>query len=174
MTARGKTNQPLGYMDDDIQDISQWPRVDGSSRYYAALKAAAECHPLATEGLMRADRHRLRRWQQFIDPVDLEAVNSLFGYLISASQILDKSGDNRDLIFLPERIAGDVRIALDGLVSGYLQTVSDAMRDIIEAELLVRDFALDTSRINKWRSTSKENGVAQAKICYGNTSDLAF
>jgi hypothetical protein len=157
MTAAEGTNQSPGSMgNDDTYDMSQWPRADSSSRYHAALKALADSYPLATEALMRADRHRLRRLQQFVDPVDLEAVNSLFGYLISVSRSLGETRENHDLIFLPDRVMGDVRIALEGLMSGYLQTVSDAMRDIIETELLIRDFALDATQINKWRNTSKD------------------
>ena len=149
-------NQPRDSKDDDADGGKQWRRADSSSRYHAALKEVSDSYPLATEGLMRADRHRLRRWQQFLDSVDLEAINSLLGYLISSSSSLDEAGENNDLSFLPDRIAGDVRISLEGLMSGHLQTTSDAMRDIIETELLIRDFALDTNQIDKWRNTSND------------------
>jgi hypothetical protein len=104
---------------------------------------------------MRADRHRLRRWQQFIDSVDLRAIDLLLGFLISVSRSLDANNEH-DLAFLPDRIADDVRISLEGLLSGYLQAASDAMRDIIEAELLIRDFASDPERITKWRNASED------------------
>lgn len=131
------------------------PRADASSRYHAALKESAKAYPHATEALMRADRHRPRRWQQFVDSVDLRAIDLLLGFLISVSQSLDAS-ELHDLAFLPERIADDVRISLEGLLSGYLQVASDAMRDIIETELLIRDFASDPDRISTWRKAGEE------------------
>jgi hypothetical protein len=105
---------------------------------------------------MRADRHRPRRWQQFIDPIDLKAIDSLLKYLISVSRSLTEASGTRDLAFLSDRIADDVRISLEGLMSGHLQVASDAMRDIMETELLIRDFALDPSQIEKWRNASED------------------
>jgi hypothetical protein len=154
-TAEG-TNQPANLTIDSVQEGLQWPRADNSSRYHAALKAASDTYPLVTEGLMRADRHRLRRWQQFIDPIDLEAIDSLLKYLASVSRSLNQTEKNHNLAFLPNHIADDVRISLEGLMSGHLQTVSDAMRDSIETELLIRDFALETSHIDKWLSTEED------------------
>jgi hypothetical protein len=104
---------------------------------------------------MRADRHRLRRWQQFIDSVDLQAIDLLLGFLISVSKSLEAS-ELHDLAFLPDRIADDVRISLEGLLSGYLQVASDAMRDIIETELLIRDFSSDPDRITRWRNANED------------------
>lgn len=135
---------------------SQWPRVDSSSRYHATLKESAKSYPLATEALMRADRHRPRRWHQFIDAIDLKAIDLLLKYLISVSRSLTEARETFDLAFLPYRIADDVRISLEGLLSGYLHVASDALRDIMETELLIRDFALDPSQIDRWRNATED------------------
>jgi hypothetical protein len=149
-------NQASDVSDDDTNGGPQWPRADSSSRYHATLEESAGSYPLATEALMRADRHRPRRWQQFMDPIDLKAIDSLLTYLISVSRSLNEAIGTRDLAFLPDRTADDVRISLEGLMSGYLQVASDAMRDIMETELLIRDFALDPSQIEKWRNASED------------------
>jgi hypothetical protein len=149
-------NQESDAGDDHTNGGPQWPRADSSSRYHAILKESVDSYPFVTEALMRADRHRPRRWQQFIDPIDLKAIDSLLKYLISVSRSLTEASGTRDLAFLPDRIADDVRISLEGLMSGYLQVASDAMRDIMESELLIRDFALDPSQIEKWRHASED------------------
>jgi hypothetical protein len=118
------------------------------------LEESAEHYPLATEALMRADRHRPRRWEQFIDPLDVHAIDLLLSFLIESSDALAASAYD-DLDFLPTRIADDVRMSLEGMLSGYLQVASDAMRDVIETELLVRDFALDSRQIDRWRNADE-------------------
>lgn len=138
-----------------VKKITKTARADGSSRYHATLQKSANSYPLATDALMRADRHRPRRWQQFIDDIDLKAIDSLLEYLIAVSRSLTEASETCDLDFLPDRIADDVRISLEGLLSGYLQIPSDAMRDIIETELLIRDFAFDPSRIDRWRNANE-------------------
>jgi hypothetical protein len=114
------------------------------------LQESAEHYPLATDALMRADRHRPRRWQQFIDPIDVQAIDLLLGFLMEASDALAAASASRDLDFLPTRIADDLRMSLEGMLSGYLQVASDAMRDVIDTELLIRDFALDPRQIDRW------------------------
>jgi hypothetical protein len=57
------------------------PQAVASSRYYSTLKKSSKLYPKATEALMRAERHRLRRWRQFIDPIDLQAIDLLLGFL---------------------------------------------------------------------------------------------
>lgn len=132
------------------------PRANPSSRYHETLKKSSKAYPHATDALMRAERHRSRRWQQFIDPIDLQAIDLLLDFLISASESLKGASETQDLAFLPDRIADDVRMSLEGILSGYLQIASDAMRDIIETELLIRDFVLDPNQIDKWRDADDE------------------
>jgi hypothetical protein len=104
---------------------------------------------------MRSDRHRPRRWEQFIDSVDLQAIELLLNFLTSASNLLAGDSETSDLAFMPTRVADDVRMSLEGLLSGYLQIASDAMRDIIETELLIRDFVLNPEQIDRWRSADE-------------------
>lgn len=104
---------------------------------------------------MRADRHRLRRWRQFIDPIDLHAIELLLEFLTSASRELSESAETRPTVFLPARIADDVRMALESILSGHLRAATDAMRDVLETELLVRDFARDTAQIARWHTADE-------------------
>ena len=105
---------------------------------------------------MLTDRHRPRRWQQFVDSIDLQAVELLLGFLASASDLLASNSETCELHFLPTRVADDVRMALEGLLSGYLQISSDAMRDAMETELYIRDFALDPRQIRRWRDADED------------------
>lgn len=149
------TQPPSGADDSTNQRPQGQPWGDAYSPYDALLKENAKAYPLVIDSLRRSDRHRLRCWQQFIDPTDLQAIELLLDFLISASNLLKKNEGTSALIFIPERIADDVRVSLDGLLSGYLQIPSDAMRDIMETEFLIRDFALDPEQINVWRNADE-------------------
>src|SRR5690242_13642183 len=125
------TQLPSGTEDSTDQRRIERPQADPSSRYHSILQESAESYPLATEALMRSDRHRPRRWQQFIDPIDLHAIELLLGFLACASDMLAKNSATTALFFVPTRIADDMRMSLEGLLSGYLQISSDAMRDVM-------------------------------------------
>jgi hypothetical protein len=142
--------------EDSQDDQSQErPNLSAYPPYYAALQEISKSYPLVTEALMRSDRHRPRRLQQFIDAVDLQAMERLLEFLMSASHLLAGDKQMNDLAFLPIRIGDDVRMSLEGLLSGYLQIASDAMRDAIETELLIRDFALNPAQISIWRNADE-------------------
>jgi hypothetical protein len=73
-------------------------------------------------------------------------------------------------------------MSLEGLLSGYLQIALDAMRDAMETELLIRDFALDPAQINVWRNADEallrrtfkpvDLRERQAKVLGVNVRDL--
>ncbi len=53
---------------------------------------------------------------------------------------------------LADRVRGDAEQAVDSLLDGVRAVVSDAMRDVMEAELLIRRFALDPTVVSVWSS----------------------
>jgi len=70
---------------------------------------------------------------------------------------LDKLADAFDgtpalsrLAFLIRRSAADFETATDAALAGYLSVAMDAMRDVMEIDALLRDFSLDSSRIDRW------------------------
>lgn len=154
--ALDSTQLPSGTEDGTDQRPIDRPQADPSSRYHSILQESAKTYPFATEALMRSDRHRPRRWQQFIDAIDLQAIELLLTFLASASGMLAENSETSDLYFLPTRVADDVRMSLEGLLSGYLQVSSDATRDMMESELLIRDFAYDPRQIRRWRDADED------------------
>lgn len=72
---------------------------------------------------------------------------------------------------LAERVVGDVEEAFDGLLVGVAARVSDAMRDVMEAELLIRLFASNPSVVAEWADADREKlyadfspGKVRAKV----------
>lgn len=72
---------------------------------------------------------------------------------------------------LAERVAGDVEEAFDGLLVGVAARVSDTMRDVMEAELLIRLFVSDPSLVAEWADADREKlyerfspGKVRAKV----------
>ena len=125
------------------------------TNYEALVRAHSSTHPLTASFLLRANNGRARRWQQFLDSLDLRAIECLLEFLRTASNVLASVCSSTDLQFLPRRITDDVGTALEGILGGRLQIASDAMRDIIEIELLIDDFIFTPSRLAMWRSANK-------------------
>jgi hypothetical protein len=55
---------------------------------------------------------------------------------------------------LVERSRADFIIALDATLAGQLSVAMDAMRDILEIEMLLLDFVAEPSHLSRWLSTS--------------------
>jgi hypothetical protein len=52
--------------------------------------------------------------------------------------------------FLPRRAKKDIEIAVEALLMGRQAIVADSMRDVMEIELLCRDFAVRPNHIERW------------------------
>ncbi len=62
------------------------------------------------------------------------------------------------LAFLVTRSAADFETATEATLSGYLSVAVDAMRDVMEIENLLLDFAVSPAHIDEWLAA----GVSQA------------
>ncbi len=64
--------------------------------------------------------------------------------------------DKRGVHVLVDRVRADLEEAIDGFLCGVRATVSNSMRDVMEAELLIRLFALAPDEITTWLGASAE------------------
>lgn len=70
-----------------------------------------------------------------------------------------EDADLSGLTFLVERFQSDVEVAVEALLGGRHGVLANAMRDVMEMELLVRDFSLDPGHITKWLSCNENTRV---------------
>jgi hypothetical protein len=62
------------------------------------------------------------------------------------------------------RARADFEIALDATLGGHFAPASDAMRDVLEIEMLLLDFAVDPDRLNLWLSGTKQSTFRPAEV----------
>ncbi len=83
-------------------------------------------------------------------------LDQLLGYLEVAERAFSDGpplmAGTADLI---ARGRSDFVIALDATLGGLMSVASDAMRDVLEIEMLLLDFALDPDRLDLWLSDTR-------------------
>lgn len=100
--------------------------------------------------LRRADRLRAQRVAELAAGARFRGLNELLEHLDDIVEQFQCDQSLRRLAFLVERSVGDFEIAIESALSGYLSVAADAMRDVMEVENLLLDFAVDPSRIDEW------------------------
>jgi len=107
--------------------------------------------------LRRVQRNREGRL--YLLSLDSSALNGLEDVLSGLEHlvgIFQREDSTRAVALLLERAQADFHIALSALVDGFHSVLNDSMRDVIEIELLLRDFSYDPDRAAKWLTATRE------------------
>src|SRR5439155_7049867 len=80
----------------------------------------------------------------------------LFEYLDAAEHAYQTNPDLTRLAFLVARSAADFETALEATLSGYQGVAADAMRDVMEVEYLLLDFAAHPEHVVQWLSADRQ------------------
>ena len=65
------------------------------------------------------------------------------------------------IAFLVDRLSADFETAVEANLSGYSSVVFDAMRDVMEVELLCLDFVLEPARIAAWLKSNRKSRLRE-------------
>jgi hypothetical protein len=83
----------------------------------------------------------------------LQGLDQLLGYLETAESAFEGGPAlTSHTAPLVKRAHSDFVIALDATLGGLLSVAADAMRDVLEIEMLLLDFAVDPDRLDTWLS----------------------
>jgi hypothetical protein len=104
--------------------------------------------------LRRADRARARNLRTFMAGARLRGLNELVEHLDTVRRTFTENTSASPLSFLIARAAADYETALEATLSGYNSVAADAMRDVMEIELLLLDFTRDPSQLQRWLGAS--------------------
>ena len=77
-------------------------------------------------------------------------MEQLFTYLDAAAKAYEDIPALARVAFLVERVKADYQTALEATLSGYQGVAADAMRDVMEIECLLLDFAANEGSANEW------------------------
>ena len=80
----------------------------------------------------------------------MKGVNDLLVQLDRIATAFGAEPRLHKLTFLIRRVIADFETALEATLSSYAAAAFDAMRDVLEIDYLLKDFALDEKLIDEW------------------------
>lgn len=124
--------------------------------YRSALESLRTTHPRLGAVLLTADATRAERLTLLSNGQRLRGLEEFVTKLESvASTWVDDERLGR-LAFMISRAQADFEIAVEASLSGYPATASDAMRDVLEIEMLLLDFYREPTRAEEWLNATRE------------------
>ncbi|CPS14562.1 Uncharacterised protein [Mycobacteroides abscessus subsp. abscessus] len=118
--------------------------------YADSLATLSKSRPLLAQALVLAERRRTERLAAYLDGARLRGLEQLFAYLEAAVAAYAEIPSLSGIGFLIERVHADYKTALEATLSGYQGVAADAMRDVMEIECLLMDFAANRGNSDEW------------------------
>ncbi len=109
-----------------------------------------ESKPSLAHALILAERRRSERLAGYLEGKRLRGLEQLFSYLEAAEKAYGETPAIAGAAFLVGRVRSDYQTALEATLSGYQAVASDAMRDVMEIECLLLDFAASPENLDEW------------------------
>jgi hypothetical protein len=125
--------------------------------YPEILQELQATHPAVAATLLTAYRNRVDHLQAYRNGVRFAGIEEWLQHLNALRESLERTTTAPKIAFLYERVRSDYVTALEATLSGYPSVTHDAMRDVMEVELLVRDFAADFPRLAQWLGADKRD-----------------
>lgn len=121
-----------------------------TSGYPELLSTLKASRPLLAQALSLAEQRRTKRLERLLEGARLRGLEQLFTYLRAAENAYTEIPAIAGVAFLVERVRADYQTALEATLSGYQGVAADAMRDVMEIECLLLDFAANPSHAQEW------------------------
>ncbi len=118
--------------------------------YGTVLGRLATSLPRLATCLQQAEGQRAKQAGGYATGSRFRGLEELLGYL---NELLKAFANERTLLplaVLVERSRSDLHTAIEATLSGYVAVAADAMRDVMEIENLLLDFAVDQNNIGEW------------------------
>lgn len=125
--------------------------------YQSLVRSLSRKHPSIASSLRKAHNNRLERLERLLKGARLTGLEALNVHLTEMEKTFRSSPDLENISFLIDRAKLDFEKALEAALSGLHSVASDAMRDVMEIEFLLRDFTHEPARKDEWlRANEKE------------------
>lgn len=118
--------------------------------YEESLEALSQSRPTVSRALIAAQERRAERLAMLLDGARLRGLEQLNEYLHAAEHAYRHVPAIANLAFLVARVRADFETALEATISGYQGVASDSMRDVMEIETLLLDFAVHPDNADEW------------------------
>lgn len=117
------------------------------------MKMAEDGAPVPALVLATADARRQRNLKRLAGDIRFAGINELFTRLSEIGQAFAETPELSKITFMIQRAHADFMTALEATLSGYFAVASDAMRDVLEIEYLLMDFAIHPGHAADWLTT---------------------
>lgn len=124
--------------------------TDTHHRYGVDLAAIAPKLPRLASVLQKAQLYRAATTAALKDDARFKGANSLLHHLDQIAELFKQEPTLNPLAFLIRRSCADFEAATEATLSGYIAVAFDAMRDVLEIQYLLMDFATTPAHINEW------------------------
>jgi hypothetical protein len=124
--------------------------------YGATLALLASKLPRVATSLHAAEARRATQLSELLNGAHLKGANELLTKLDALAEAFEEDPALARLAFLVRRGVADFEVALEATISGYVAVAFDAMRDILDLENLLRDFANHPANVNEWLAADEQ------------------
>ncbi|MEU0032122.1 hypothetical protein [Streptomyces sp. NPDC006335] len=118
--------------------------------YESALARLAGERPRLASALHRAEKRRAQHAASLLTGARFKGLDELLRHLDSVAEAFKTNPQLSQLTFLISRSVADFETAAEATLSGYMAVAADAMRDVMEIENLLLDFAISPGHIEEW------------------------
>ncbi|WP_406132296.1 hypothetical protein [Streptomyces sp. NBC_00989] len=111
---------------------------------------AGDGAPIAALALATADARRRQNLERLSGDIRFTGINELLARLSTVGKTFAETPELSKLTFVVKRTHADFMTALEAALSGYFSVASDAMRDVLEIQYLLMDFAINPGHADDW------------------------
>lgn len=148
---------PEEHQDGPVGDYDAGEPVDPNELYGLLLSLASGTPAFLVEA------HAVRGKRLFVIRTELsptlQGFNEIVNHAREVEACFSADAELSSLTFLVKRFRANVEVAVEAMLGGRHGVLAGAMRDVMELELLLRDFSLDTARIVKWLTCDEATRV---------------
>jgi hypothetical protein len=130
--------------------------ISASSSYDATLAELATRLPHLAAALRRAEQQRARCAASLMGGARFKGLDELLRHLDELLQAFTADPTLCRIAFLIHRSRVDLETATEATLSGYVAVAADAMRDVMEIENLLLDFAVNPAHIDEWLTANRK------------------
>ncbi|MFE4998025.1 hypothetical protein ACFRH4_43250 [Streptomyces mirabilis] len=99
----------------------------------------------------------MKNLERLAGDIRFAGINELLARLAVVGKTFADTPELSKLTFIVKRTHADFMTALEATLSGYFSVASDAMRDVLEMQYLLMDFAINPDHADDWLTTDDKD-----------------
>ncbi|MET7388304.1 hypothetical protein ACFYPT_04230 [Streptomyces sp. NPDC005529] len=124
--------------------------------YMSRLKDMAKDAPRVALSLAAAQARRQANLTRLAGDIRFAGIDELLARTQAVIKAFEETSEFSRIVFMIERARDDFATALEAALSGYFAVASDSMRDVMEIQHLLMDFAVHPEHADEWLTTDEK------------------